>query len=106
MPMNQDKIKKALDAVKNGMSINNASKVYGIAKTTLHRRYTTHMDLDKTPGAPPVWSKSQEEHLCTWIIHMSTTGFAISKDLLLDSVAKLIKDLQVKNNFKKGRPGR
>lgn len=102
----QESLKNAIEAIKNGMPCATASKIYKIPRITLFYKSTGKYPVQCKSGVSTVLSKEEEGHLSKWIVDLSTTGFPVTKEQLLDSVALLIKKLKRPNNFKNGRPGR
>ncbi|KAK9721450.1 CENP-B N-terminal DNA-binding domain [Popillia japonica] len=93
----KEELKEAINAVQNGMSCAAASVQYKIPRITL---------LYKIKGKYSVYCAEEETILSNWIIQVGKTGFPITKDQLVDSVALLVKTLNRKTNFTSSRPGR
>lgn len=101
----KEQLKNALAAVKGGKTFYHASKEFNVPKTTLIRKYKEDFSCQKHKGAPSILGTQQEKYLSLWIEEMCERGFPITKNMLIDSVQLLVKELGVKNNFANGRPG-
>ena len=96
----------ALDAIKNGGSINNVSKTWGIPKTTLLYKHTGKVPLGKNSGPAPVLSPAEEALFVKWILYFHQRGFTVSKNRLIDNAEDFIQKWKIKTMFTNGRPGR
>ncbi|XP_069358266.1 uncharacterized protein [Maniola hyperantus] len=56
-------------------------------------------------GPDPVLGREIEEKLSKWLINMAKCGFPLTKQDLIESVSKIIRDSGIKNPFKEGKPG-
>lgn len=73
----EDALLKALDSVKNGMSLRKASSQYGIPRTTLLRRQS-NLSIGKIAlGGKPVLG-DMEEDLVSHVLDMERTLFGIT----------------------------
>lgn len=96
-------LNEAMKAIQSKlMSIRKASTASNIPRTTLidKLKYTK----TGTVGAPTVLTMEEESLLTKWIIEMREKGFPVTKPQLLESVAKLIENLQRETPFKEGIP--
>ncbi|KAH9632257.1 hypothetical protein HF086_002892 [Spodoptera exigua] len=59
----------------------------------------------KIPGAEPALGVDGEKKVVEWLLNISKSGFPVKKQELLDTVQKIIRDGEFKNNFKDDRPG-
>lgn len=98
-------LSEAITAVNRGMTIYQASKQYHIPETTLRDKRDGKYTNDK-PGLQPVLTLSEETNIVDWIHYLGRAGFPVTKEQLLDVVAKLVKNLSRTNPFKDGVPGR
>ncbi|XP_051162064.1 uncharacterized protein LOC127282037 [Leptopilina boulardi] len=100
-------VEKALAAIKNGMSIRNASKIYQIPRTTLLYKYTGKSPISAKKGPALVLTEKEENELVSWFTMISDKGFTLTKQQLLDSVQLLVNKIEKrKTPFSDGRPGR
>lgn len=94
----------ALSSIEQGMSVNKASKMFSIPRSTLQdKKFGSHQ---RPSGATAVLSIDEENLLINWIIDLGAQGFPVTKDQLLTSVSKLIINIVRENKFKNGVPGR
>lgn len=101
-----ESLNEALKAVQSKiMSIRKASAAFKIPKTTLIDKLKNKYTKSGTIGAPTVLTAEEESLLEKWILEMGDKGFPVTKAQLLESVAKLIDNLQRENPFKEGIPG-
>lgn len=95
---------KALEAVKLGMPINTASKIYKIPRSSLHSKFINKYNNEKT-GPHTVFTSKEENYFEEWILKMCSRGCPVTKEHLINSAAILIKQLNKPNPFVSGRPG-
>lgn len=82
----------ALLAINEGISIYEASKTYGIPRTTL-RDKRNNKYTNEHCGKQTVLTKDEENKLVDWIFYLWNSGFPVTKDQLLETVAKLAENL-------------
>ncbi|CAH0721901.1 unnamed protein product, partial [Brenthis ino] len=89
------------------MGIKEACRIYGVPKTTVHDRISGKVANNEKPkvGPDPILGREAEEKLKTWVLDMAKCGFPINKKELLESVANIVRDTNIKNPFKDGVPG-
>lgn len=103
----EEDVGKALEAIKSGMSIRNASKIYQIPRTTLLYKHTGKSPISAKKGPALVLTDKEESDLVSWFTIISDKGFTLSKQQILDSVQILVnKIVKRKTPFSDGRPGR
>ena len=73
-----DNIKKAIDAVNNGMSKRKASAVYGIPRSTLIFRLSSKY-IKERPGLVSILTVEEEKTLVNWILACHRQGFLEEK---------------------------
>lgn len=66
----EEDVKNALDAVRNGMLVFRASKLYNIPRTTLTCKVKGIYPVERKIGPDTVLSKNEEEMLVKWIFHL------------------------------------
>jgi len=98
---------KAIEAVKSGI-INpfKASQQFNVPRSTLRKIIDVKTSIDVRMGPPPTLNLNYEGLLVYYIIAVAKRGFPIVKYDLVTSVSRLVKDLDIPNNFKNGRPGK
>lgn len=103
----KEDLENALDAIINKkQSIRRASKEFKVLFSTLLIKKNGKVSVKARSGPATVLSSDEESMLLQWIIHLSATGFCVTKDQLLDSVQKLVKDLKKKTPFTNSRPSK
>ena len=101
-----ESIRNAINAVSRGVSVRAASKQYHIPFSTLRCKYKGIYPIGKKSGPQTILTNNEEARLVQWILFVGSKGFPLTKNMLLDSVALLIKQLKRENPFNGGRPGR
>lgn len=99
-------MEKAVNAMKNGMSLRTACKTFNVPKSTLSDKISGKTPVERKIGASPILTPEEEKHLVTWVLHSAKAGFPITKNQLLESVQMLMYDLKKENPFRNGKPGR
>ena len=99
-------IEKVVPLIKtNAITLSQASKVYGIPKTTLHdhvhNKYQNH-----SVGVKPVLSQEEEERVARWAVHMSKIGFDRTRQELAVTIKKIIDEDGRPTPFKDNKPGK
>lgn len=102
-----DLILSAIEAVEKGASYRSVAKAYSIPASTLFRKkkFPDSIKLCRR-GPPTVLTKEEEEELVQWIQERASTGCPPTKKELMDTVEVFVKNLNRKNPFTDGRPGR
>lgn len=100
----KDALKHAVDAAHGGMSIREASSLFNIPKSTLHRKFK---GIQMKPiGRPPGLSPEEEESFVKHLIVVAEWGFPFSNlDLRLMVKAYLDKANRLVKQFKNNIPG-
>jgi hypothetical protein len=107
----QEDMNKAVDAVRNGlMSYRQAALAYEVPKTTLELKARgwkgrPSTENSKTLGKSTTLSNTEEEKLSKFLKIMSTWGFGLSKQELLNVVQEYIQKNEITNSFQNDRPG-
>lgn len=102
----QQNLNDALDAVSKGLSIRDASKRFQVPFSTIRCKVKGIYAVGKKSGPSTILTTEEEQKLVDWILFVSSKGFPYTKDMLLDSVKLLMKELKRENPFTNGRPGR
>lgn len=102
----QKDINAALEQMKNGMPLRQATKMYNVPRSTLYGKWKNIYPVNCTKGPPTILSKEEELKLKEWIVYCCDRGFPISKKQLLDNVHSLVIELQRETPFTNNRPGR
>lgn len=87
----ENAIQNAMKAIRDGATIRESSRIYGVPCGTLQDRVFL--------------TKSEEEEIVRWLIDLAKYGFPRKKEELLDSVQKIVLDSKRRTSFKNGRPG-
>ncbi|KAJ8967707.1 hypothetical protein NQ314_002653, partial [Rhamnusium bicolor] len=102
----EDSLKKAVEAVRNGGKLRVICRQYGIPKSTVQDRIEGKVSDDcKHMGPDPVLTRENEQKLVTWIENLAACGFPIKKDELLNTVQKIVQKEKLKTPFTNGRLG-
>lgn len=96
----------ALEAIRSGTSIRQASKEYGVPRTTLIDRVHGRVKLGpRRMGPATVLTYEEERKLEEWLTHLAKTGFPQKKMDLINTVHKIVLAENRETPFKDGRPG-
>lgn len=101
----EDKVSRAIEDIKNGMSTKRASEIYGVPRTTLARKLLK-ADLKRKMGPSTILTLEEEQVLEDWLIAMARRGFPVHRSNLLQTVQKIVKENNRDNCFRDGMPGR
>lgn len=102
----EEQLQRAVVAVKEGMSVRKASKIFEIPKSTLSDKVSDKRPGDRKIGAPTVLPKQVERNLADWVLECADKwNRQVTKDQLLDSVEVLCKNMNLRTSFALGRPG-
>lgn len=101
----EEKIKNAVEAVRNGMAKKAAAKSFGIARSTIQYRLSEKF---KSPGygPPTILTSEEEDILVRWIFECHRKGFPRRIDDIQSSVQELIRKDKRKTPFKNEMPGK
>ncbi|XP_072375131.1 uncharacterized protein [Diabrotica undecimpunctata] len=101
----EEKIHKAVEAVKDGMSKLKASKLYGVPRSTIQFRMGNKF---KKPGFGPAsyLTKEEESILVKWIVTCKKKGFPRRIEDVQHSVQNIIKNANRVTPFPDGLPGK
>lgn len=102
----ENQILDAIQAVQNGMPILEASKRYKVPRTTLTYKLSGRYPIERKMGPASYISKEHEGIIVRWILESQKKGFPISRHQLVESVKKLVTDLNLKTPFKNNKPGK
>ena len=89
----------------NSISLNQASKKFGVPKTTIqnavHNKYSGHKVGHKT-----FLNASEEQRIADWAMHMSKIGYGRTRQELVSTVKKILDDDGRVTPFRDNKPGR
>ena len=80
----------ALQDVKDGMGVREASRLYNLPYETLRRRVAEKVDLECRPGPPTVLTKQEETELASYCVKMSDMGFGLSRTDVMVVAFKIV----------------
>lgn len=102
-----ESLQQALKEIREGqIPIREASRKFGIPRCTIQDRLSgRRTDELKKQGPEPVLGQEGEKKIVEWLINIAKCGFPVKKQELLDTVQKILKDLNKPNPFKDDRPG-
>lgn len=96
----------AVEAVREGASIREASAKFGVPRSTLGDRITGRIAVEARPGKDPVIPIDIEDKMVEKAFSCANQGFGVSKKTLTARAGSLCRSLGLKNNFTKGIPGK
>ncbi|VEN54906.1 unnamed protein product [Callosobruchus maculatus] len=98
---------RAVHSIKSGeISLNYASKLYGIPKSTLSNKLNKKVPMERKMGPTTILTKEEEEELVIWILNKAKLGFPLSGEDVKDSIQNVLKQCPRPNPFKDDRPGK
>ena len=103
----EDKLTQALDAIRNGMSIREASRNFGVPRGTIQDRL--HLRVPEGPrkmGPDSILNKLEEAEIAIWLKDIATCGFGKKPDNLFNTVQDMMIEDGRPNPFVNGRPGK
>lgn len=102
----EEALQDAVASVKdNNLSINKASRRYGIPKTTLLKK-VNGAPLERRMGPQTVLFPHEEERIKNWILSKAQLGFPMHPEEVKNAVQKILKETKRPNPFTDDRPGR
>lgn len=103
----QDNLKKALDAVRNGqMSVRKAASSFKVPKSTIGDRISGRKPDPLQLGSKPVIPAEIEKSIADRAMDLAAQGFGIGRRQLIARTATVCKDLKLQTPFKNGIPGK
>lgn len=102
-----EKLSSAMEAIRNGMPIREASRTFGVPRGTLQDRL--HLRVPEGPrkmGPDSILNKAEEAALVDWCQKLTKCGFPLKADNLLNTVQAIVKADGRPNPFVNGRPGK
>ena len=100
----EDQMKAAVRLCREGKSIKQAAKIYGIPVGTLHGRVTGRVKNGGKIGCPTFLTVEEEAQLEKQLLNVIPKGFNTTNELVKKFVSDKVKDR--KHPFKKGGPGK
>lgn len=81
------------------VSLESASKIFGMPKTTLHSKFKGIFLMDARLGPSTILTMEEEKLVIKWIFFISECGFPIAKCQLLDSVQQKIEKIEERQSI-------
>lgn len=76
----------ALQSIKDGKSVSEASKLYNVPRSTLWDKYRGRVPVERKMGPDTILTEEEEKQLVKWMFEVAKLGFPVTKHQLLDSV--------------------
>jgi helix-turn-helix, Psq domain./Tc5 transposase DNA-binding domain. len=102
----EESMNLALEAMAAGLSAKSAARQYGVPRTTLTDKFKGKTPPGRRMGPSPVLTDTEELQIVQWLLNMNSAGFPVTKNILVETVSKLIIQLGRQNSFKDNVPGR
>ena len=100
-----ENLQKAVQAInEDNISLGDASKIYQVPKSTLHKYIKFTVVVKQRPEPDPILTEDEEEGLQAWCFELAKRGFPVTNEDLLDEVQKIILADGRSTPFKDGRP--
>ena len=99
-------MKAAVESVKGGKGLREASRLYNIPVESLQRRVTGMVDMDCRPGPPTVLTKSEEDEIVQYLIQMADMGYGLTREAVMHMVYAYVDKCRRDHPFKNETAGR
>lgn len=99
-------LKNAIQAVKEGQSTAGAARAFKIPRKTLVDHVSGRSSVDKRPGRARSIPHHIEDSICDKVVSAANTGFPVTKQQFLNKIGTVAENLNLKTQFKNGRPGK
>ena len=73
---------KAIESVRNGNSVRGAAIEYSVPRKTLEDRVSGRVGHGAKPGVPTVLTEIEEDSLVTYLVHMASCGFPLTRTMV------------------------
>jgi hypothetical protein len=100
----EEQLKKAVQAVNNGMSKKKASATFGVPRSTIQFRIN-NPPANNRHGPPPILAPAEEDSLKQWIFESCKRGFPRRMEDVQCSVKQFLDESPRENPFKDNYPG-
>lgn len=100
----EDELQLALERIRNGMSIHQASKMYNIPRGTIQNRLHNRVKKNIT-GPPSILNLNEELAIVQWLISNHEKGFPRRKQDVQAAVKEFLDKSPRPNPFKNNMPG-
>ena len=103
----EEALAKAVQAIRiENKSIRETCRLFGVPRSTIQDRISGRTkEQPRKVGPEPILGLDGEKKVVDWIIDLAKCGIPVSKEVLLETVTKLIKDIGKEDKFPEGRPG-
>lgn len=96
----------AINAVNSkDLSLNKASQLYNIPKSTLSNKINKKVPLSRQLGPKTVLTCEEETRIVNWIVSIAKVGFPVHPEELKNSVQLVLNACKRPNPFTINRPG-
>lgn len=102
----EEDVIKAIDEISKGAKVRETCRKYNIPHTTVINKMKLKYPVQRKMGPPSILTTQEESLLKTWIIAMAKKGFPVNKEMVVDTVKKIITEENRPNPFKDNTPGR
>ncbi|XP_063931160.1 uncharacterized protein LOC135143212 [Zophobas morio] len=102
----EEDVFKAIDEISKGAKIRETCRKYNIPHTTVINKMKLKYPVQRKMGPPTMLTKEEESLLKSSIIAMAKKGFPVNKEMVVDTVKKIITEENRPSPFKQNTPGR
>ena len=107
LPYKKASLQLAVALVQSGaMSLRKAAISYGVPKSTLSYKLHGRTAMEFRQGPRTVLFAEEEEKIASWAINMSRIGYGRTRQELLSTVQKILKEDGCPNPFKNDKSGK
>ncbi|CAH0713187.1 unnamed protein product, partial [Brenthis ino] len=103
----EEALAQAVQAIRTeNKSVREACRHYGVPRSTVQDRISGRSkEQPRKVGPEPILGIDGEQKVVDWITELAKCGIPVSKEVLLENVAKIIKNIGRENKFPEGRLG-
>ena len=96
----------AVESVKGGKGLREASRLYNVPVESLRRRVTGMVEMDCRPGPATVLTKSEEDEIVQYLIQMADMGYGMTREAVMHVVYLYVEKCKRSHPFKNEKAGR
>ncbi|KAF6217229.1 hypothetical protein GE061_001583 [Apolygus lucorum] len=105
-PYTEEQMRAAVQQVLEGKPMAAAARDNCVPRTSLLYKAKGLRPLEKKMGPKTILTSHEEKFIENWVLSISKAGFPTTRVELLDSVQRLLREIQRENPFTQNRPGK
>ena len=87
-----ESMETAVESVKGGKGLREASRLYNVSVKSLRRRVTGVVERDCWPGPATELTKSEEDEIVDYLIQMAYMGYGLTREAVIHMVLKNVNE--------------